>query len=66
MRRVTDFIFIHQYCIPIDEIRYIQQCDEGIQIYLKDLVFPLNIEGFDLMGLSKAFDEFLENEGKEE
>lgn len=63
MRRVTDFIFIHQYCIPIDEIFYFEQCDDELLIYLKGLAFPLHIEGFDLLGLSKAFDEFLKNEG---
>ena len=53
MRRTTDFIFISHYCIPIDEIRYIQECDEGLQIYLKDLVYPLNIEGVNFKGLHK-------------
>lgn len=57
MRRVTDFIFIHQYCIPIDEIFYFEQCDDELLIYLKGLAFPLHIEG-----LSKAFDEFLKDE----
>lgn len=53
MRRLTDFIFINQYCKPIDEIRYIQECDEGIQIYLKDMVFPLAIERVNFKGLHK-------------
>lgn len=53
MRRVSDFIFINEYCIPIDEIRYIQECDEGIQIYLKDMVFPLNVEGVNFKSLHK-------------
>ena len=53
MRKVTDFIFISQYCIPIDEIRYIQECDERIQIYLKDIVFPLSIEDVNFKDLHK-------------
>ena len=53
IRSVPDYIFIDDYCIPIDEIRYIHECDDGIQVYLKDMVIPLNIEGVYLKGLRK-------------
>ena len=53
IRRVPDYIFIEHYCIPIDEIRYIHEDYNGIQVYLKDLVFPLDIEGVNLKDLHK-------------
>ena len=52
-RIVPDYIFINHYCISIDEIRYIHESDEGIQIYLKDMVYPLNIGDVNLNDFHK-------------
>lgn len=59
MRKISDFIFIDKYCIPIDQIRWIEERDNDLEINIEYLAFPLRIENYTMNDLIKGFKQIL-------
>ena len=67
MRKLTDFVFIDKYCIPIDQIRWIEERDNDLEIHIEYLAFPLIIKNYSINDLIKGFKQILgDNENEKD
>lgn len=65
MRKVSDFVFIDKYCIPLENIRWIEERDNNLEINLEYCAFPLIVENYNMKDLIRGFDVILKGDNKE-